>query len=191
MLFLALDLIANSQMGHAVASQAETVNVAGGVFDGGEGGRSAGGFAFPRLFARRGLVMAGGSDEVTVAGVKIEGFQTLESGEGIWQGPAHVGLDLREDFAQQRKPALAFEALEEGGPENLGVVAIGEILKKIPSALEQAKATADASFQPKLVWKGGAVPAASGEIEKPEKRFEEFDTDGFTGRRVRHKFFQT
>ena len=55
-------------MGHAVASQAEAVKVAGG----GEGGGSADGFVFARTLAGRGLVMAGGSDEVTVAGVKIE-----------------------------------------------------------------------------------------------------------------------
>jgi hypothetical protein len=179
-------------MGHAVTSQAETVNVAGGVFGGGEGGGSAGGFACARTLAGRGLVVAGGSDEVTVAGVKIEAIQALESGEGIWQDPTHVGLDLRNNLTEQRKPPLALEALEEGGPEDLGFVAIREILKKIPSALEQAQAPADAGFQPKLVREGGAVPTGPGEIEKPEKRFEEFDTDnGFTGSWIGHKFFQT
>lgn len=116
----------------------------------------------------------------------------LESGEGIWLDPAHVGLDLGENFTQQRKPSLTLEALEEGTPEDLGVVAIGEILKKIPAALKQAKATADASFEPKFVRKGGAVPTESGAVEKPEKRLEEFDTDdGFIGRRVRNNFFKT
>ncbi|MEO8614827.1 MAG: hypothetical protein ABI600_06785 [Luteolibacter sp.] len=56
-----------------------------------------------RLLAWCGLVMAGGSDEVAVAGMKIEVFQTLESGEGIWQGPTHVGLGFRENFAEQSK----------------------------------------------------------------------------------------
>ena len=101
-----------------------------------------------------------------------------------------MGLDLGENLTEQRKPPLALEALEEGAPENPGVVAIREILKKIPAALKQAQATADASFKPKLVREGGAVPAGSGKIEKPAKGFEEFDTDnGFTGRRVRHGFF--
>jgi hypothetical protein len=58
--------------------------------------------------------------------------------------------------------------------------------------LKQAQAAADSSFQPKLVWEGGAVPAGSGELEKPAKGFEEFDTDnGFTGKRVRYNFFKT
>jgi hypothetical protein len=98
---------------------------------------------------------------------------------------------MSEDLTEQRKPPLALEALEEGGPQDLGVVAIREVLKKIPAALKQAQATADASFKPKLVWQRGAVPAGSGKVEKPAKRFEEFDTDnGSTGRRVRHEFFQ-
>ena len=192
MFFLALDLIANGQMGHAVTSQAETVNMASSVFGGSEGGCSARNFVFARPLAGRGLVMAGGRDEVTVASVKIEVFQALKSGEGVWQGPAHVDLDLSENLTEQRKPSLALEAFEESGPEDLGGVAIGKILKKIPPALKQAQTTADASFQPKLVREGGAVPTGAGEIEKPAKRFEEFDTeDGFTGRRVRHKNFQT
>ena len=60
----------------------------------------------------------------------------FESGEGIWQGPPHVGLDLCENLTEQRKPPLALEALEEGGPAGLGVVAIREFLKKIPAALK-------------------------------------------------------
>lgn len=50
----------------------------------------------------------------------IEVFQTLESSEGIWKIPAPVSSDLRENFTEQRKPSLALEALEVGGPENLG-----------------------------------------------------------------------
>jgi hypothetical protein len=41
---------------------------------------------------------------------------------------------------------LAREALEQGSPEDLSVVAIREILKKIPTALKQAQTTADTSF---------------------------------------------
>ena len=74
---------------------------------------------------------------MTVAGVKIEVFQAFESGEGIRQGPAHVPLDLSENLTEQGKPPLALEAFKEGGPEDLGVVAIREILKKIAAALKQ------------------------------------------------------
>jgi len=103
-----------------------------------------------------------------------------------------VGLDLSENLVEQRKPPLALEALEEGGPEDLGGVAVGEILKEIPAALKQTQATADTGFQPKLVREGGAVAAGSGKIEKPAKRFEEFGTDnGFAGKCVKHEFFQT
>jgi hypothetical protein len=101
-------------------------------------------------------------------------------------------LGLSEYLTEQGKPPLALEAFEEGGPVDLGVVAICEILKKIPTALKQAQAAADSSFQPKLVWEGGAVPAGSGELEKPAKGFEELATDnGFADRRVRYNFFQT
>ena len=60
-----------------MATQVECIEVAGG----GEGGDSADGFggwfcadgfAFGRTLAGRGLVMAGGGDEVAVTGVKIE-----------------------------------------------------------------------------------------------------------------------
>jgi len=63
-----------------------------------------------------------------------------------------VDLDLSENLAEQGKPPLALEAFEESGPVDLGVVAICEILKKIPAALKQTQATADSSFKPKLVW---------------------------------------
>jgi hypothetical protein len=103
-----------------------------------------------------------------------------------------VGLDLSENLTEQRQPTLALEALEEGAPEDLGGVAIREILQKIPAALKQAQAPADANFKPKLVREGGAVPPGSGKIEKAAERFEEFGTDnGFAGRCVRHEFFQT
>jgi hypothetical protein len=89
---------------------------------------------------------------------------------------------MSENLTEQRKPPLALEALEEGGPEDLGGMAIREVLKKIPAALKQAQTTADASFKPKLGRQRGAVPTGSGKIEKPAKRLEEFATDnGFTG----------
>jgi hypothetical protein len=78
-----------------------------------------------------------------------------------------VDLDLSENLTEQGKPPLALEAFEEGGPEDLGVVAVREMLKEIPAALKQAQATADAGFKPKLVREGGAVSTRPGKIEKP------------------------
>ena len=43
-LLVALDLVADGEMSHAVATQVERVEVAGGVFGGGEGGDPAYGF---------------------------------------------------------------------------------------------------------------------------------------------------
>lgn len=65
-----------------------------------------------------------------------DNYSLFKSGEGIRQGPPHVGLDLSENLTEQRKPPLALEALEEGGLEDLAVVAIREILKRIPAALK-------------------------------------------------------
>ena len=71
-----------------------------------------------------------------------------------------------------------------------GLFHTDRILQKIPTALKQAQATADASFQPELVWEGGAVPTGPGKFDKPAKRFEELDTDnGFAGIAVRYEFF--
>lgn len=149
-----------------MAAQAEGVEVAGGVFGGGECGRSVGSFVFDGTFARPGLVMAGGGDEVAIARVEIEVIEVLESGEGIWLGPAHVDLDLSEDFTEQRESAHAFEAFEKGRAEDIGVVAIREILEKIAPALEKSETAADASFEPKFVRQGGTVAPRSGETEK-------------------------
>jgi hypothetical protein len=109
-LLLALDLIAHRQVGHAVASQAKTVNVAGGVFGGGEGGCPAGEFGVAWTLAGRCLVMAGGGDEVAVTGEKIEAIQALKGTERVWQGPAHVDLDLGENLTEQGETPLALEA---------------------------------------------------------------------------------
>ena len=130
-----------------------------------------------RTLAGRGLVVTRGGDEVAVAGVKLEVIQALESREGIGHRPAHVGLGLRENVAEQRQPTLALEAFEKGGQEDFGVMAFREILKKVTSALKQSQTPADARFQPKSVGKGRAVSTAPGKIEKPENGFEEFSTD--------------
>jgi len=125
--------------------------MAGGVFGGGERRSPSGGFIFGRTLAGCRLVVTGGGDEVTVAGVEIEVIQALESREGIGHSPAHVGLGLRENVAEQRKPALALEAFEKGGQEDFGVMAFREILKKVTSALKQSQTPADARFEPKRV----------------------------------------
>ena len=65
------------------------------------------------------------------------------------------------------------------------------MLEKIPATLKEAETAADADLEPKLIWKGRAVSTGPGKINKPEKRFQKFDTDdGFTGKQVGHKFFQ-
>jgi hypothetical protein len=43
--------------------------------------------------------------------------------------------------------------------------------------LKQAHATANANFEPKIVWEGAAVSTGPGKIEEPAKGLEEFDTD--------------
>jgi hypothetical protein len=151
--------------------------VAGGVFGGGERRGPSGRLAFGGALAGRCHVVTGRSDEVAVAGVEIEVIQALESREGIGHRPAHVGLDLRENVAEQRKPTLALEAFEKGGQENFGVMAFREILKKVTAALKQSQTPADARFEPKFVGKSGAVSTAPGKIEKPENGFEELSAD--------------
>jgi hypothetical protein len=127
---------------------------------------------------------------VAVTGEKIEAIQALEGSERVWQGSAHVDLDLGENLTEQGETPRALEAFEKSGSEDLGFVAIRQMLKKIPAALHQAQATPDAGLEPKRVRKGRAVSAGPGKVEKPAKRFEELDTnDCFTERLVRHKFF--
>jgi hypothetical protein len=71
------------------------------------------------------------------------------------------------------------------------VVAICGILKNIATALKESKTAADANFEPEFIRKRGAVASGSGEIEKPIKRFQKFETDGgFAEMTVRHIFFQ-
>ncbi|MEI8039170.1 MAG: hypothetical protein WCJ14_12340 [Verrucomicrobiota bacterium] len=170
-------------MSHAVVAQVDGVKVASGVFGGGECGGPSRGLVFGRTLvfgrnlARRGLVVTGGGDEVAVSGVEIEVIQALEIREGIGHRPAHVGLDLRENVAEQREPTLALEAFKKGGQEDFSIVAFGEILKKVATALKQSQTPADASFEPKGVGEGGAVPTEPGMIEKTGNRLEEFATD--------------
>ena len=152
--------------------------MAGGVFGGGERhGPADGFFVLGRTLAGRGLVMAGGGDEVAIASVDVEVVQTFESSEWIGHRPAHVGLDLGKNVSEQGKPALALEALEEGGQQYFGILAFGEILKEIAAALEEAEAAANTDFKPQSVREGGAVATAARVIEKTEDRFEEFGSD--------------
>jgi hypothetical protein len=72
------------------------------------------------------------------------------------------------------KAALALEALEEGGQENFGIMAFGEILKKVAPALEKYETPEDARFKPQRVGKGRTVPTEPREIDITENRLEEF-----------------
>ena len=80
--------------------------------------------------------MAGGGDEVAVTGVKIEISEAGEGRKWIWHCAAHVDLRFGKQIAEQRKASLAFETLEEGGEEDLGIVAFSKILEKITATLE-------------------------------------------------------
>jgi hypothetical protein len=111
--FIALDLIAHGQISHTVTSQAVAIEMASGVFGGGEVGCPIESFACGRTLAGRGLVVAGGCDEVHVASEKIEVVQALVSAERIGQGAAHVNLDQRENLTEQGKPPGAFKALKK------------------------------------------------------------------------------
>jgi hypothetical protein len=83
-------------------------------------------------------------------------------------------LDLGKNVIEQGEAALALEAFEEGGQENFGVVAFGEILKKVAAALEKPETPTDACFKPQRVGKGRAVPTEPGLIETTENGLEEF-----------------
>jgi hypothetical protein len=144
-------------MGHAVTAQVQRVEVAGGVFGGGERCGPTDGFLLGRTLAGRCLVMAGGGDEVAVAGVDVEVVQTLESREWIGHCPAHVGLKLGKNVSEQGKAALALETLEEGRQENFGIVTFGEILKEVAPALEKPETPANARFKPQRIGKSGAA----------------------------------
>jgi hypothetical protein len=57
------------------------------------------------------------------------------------------------------------------------------MLEEIPATLKETETAADASLEPKLIWKGRADSTGPGKIKKPEKRFQKFDTDdGFRGK---------
>jgi hypothetical protein len=57
--------------------------------------------------------------------------------------------------------------------------------------LKETETATNPGLEPKLIRKGGAVSTGPGEIEKLEKRFQKFDTDGgFAGKRIGHQFSQ-
>lgn len=100
-------------MSHVVTSQAEAIEGAGGLFSGGEGGCSTESFTWGRTLAGRGLVVAGGRDEVPVTSVEIEVVQAIVSAERIGQGEARVNLSQSENLTEHGKPLRAFEALKK------------------------------------------------------------------------------
>jgi hypothetical protein len=53
-------------------------------------------------------------------------------------------------------------------------VLVGELLKEIASALEDAQAAADTGFEPEGIIEGRAVPAVFSSVEKLKKRLEKF-----------------
>ena len=134
--------------------------------------------------------MAGSRDKMAIACIEIEVIKAFEGSEWIRHDLAQLGLGLSKDFVEESKPPAAFETFEKGGSENIDVVAVPKMLEKIPATLKEAETAADACLKPKLIWKGRAVSAGPGKIEKPEKGFQKFDTDdGFTGKQIGHEFF--
>ena len=84
-------------------------------------------------------------------------FQPADKLHGALSEPLDRLLEICRSAA-----SLAHEALEQGSLENLSVVVIREILKKISTAFKQAQTTADTSFQSKLVSQSMTVPMGSG-----------------------------
>jgi hypothetical protein len=99
------------------------------------------------------------------------------AGEWIGHDAAHAAADLVNDLIEESQAAFALKALEEGGDEDTLVVLVGELLEEIASALEDAEAAPDASFEPQGIVESWAVTAVFGAVEKFEKRLEEFRSD--------------
>ena len=104
--------------------------------------------------------MAGGGDEMTVAGEDIKIIKTRVPRESVGHVAAH-----------------AFEALKEGGHADGRVMQVGELLEEIAAAPEDAEASADTGLHPGGVVEGGAFPAVFCGLENLKKRLEEFFAD--------------
>lgn len=118
--------------------------------------------------------MACGCDEVTVARIEVESIKGFELCEGIWHVTAHAVAGLGEQFIEKAQAALAFEAFEEGGDTDLGIVDLGELLEKIAAALEDAEASTNPGFHPGGIVEGRAVATVFCGVQKLKKRLEEF-----------------
>ena len=83
---------------HAMAAQVERVEVAGGVFGGGDPGGAGWSGGGGWILAWLGFIMAGGGDEVAVTGMDVEVIETWVTGERIGQFPPHAVAHVAEDF---------------------------------------------------------------------------------------------
>ena len=67
--------------------------------------------------------------------------------------------------------AFAFEALEEGGDEDVGVVWVGELLEEIAATLEDAKAAPYTGLGPQGIIESWAVTAVFCGVENSKRGF--------------------
>lgn len=95
--FLALDLIGDGEVVHAVTAQVQGVEVPGGVFGGGGAGVASLGFG-DSCGAWLRFVMAGGSDEMPIPGMDIEVIKAFVRSKGIGHDTTHAIAELTEDF---------------------------------------------------------------------------------------------
>ena len=95
----ALDLVAEVEVAHGLGAQVHEIDVAGGVFG---------------AFGIAG-VMDGGSVEVTVAGVEVEGGKGRKGGERISEGAGHEAGEGFVGGLGEEKAAGAGESFKEAG----------------------------------------------------------------------------
>ena len=95
----ALDLVAEVKVAHGLGAQVHEVDVAGGVFG---------------AFGIAG-VMDGGSVEVTVAGVEVEGGKGRKGGERISEGAGHEAGGGFVGGLGEEKAAGAGKSFKEAG----------------------------------------------------------------------------
>jgi len=175
-LLLALDLVGDGKVVHGMAAQVEGIEVAGGVFGGGDPGGGIFGFGGGHG-ARDRFVMAGGGDEMSVSGVDVEVIKGFVEGEGVGHVAAQTAADPTENLVQEFETTRAFEAFEKGGDEDRCVVQVGGLLQEITPTLEDAETAPDTGFEPEGIVERGTVPAVYCGIKNLEKRLEEFRTD--------------
>ena len=118
--------------------------------------------------------MTGGGHEVPVPGKQIEALQAFVSCERVGHDRAHVMTQPSVDFPKQGEPPVAPERLKEGRNPNRRVVAFGEILEKIPPALEEIQTPANPGLQPQRVRNHRAVATLFGAANQLKKGLEKF-----------------